>query len=107
MLIAPPALTASADQVAAGRKEYLTYCVFCHGDGAVSGGATPDLRALTAETHAMWDAIVLGGMHWQNGMVGFGGELDQEQSDNIHHYVIERAHFSLKATSPDETATDK
>ena len=96
LLIDPPELTASAEQVAAGRKEYLTYCVFCHGDGAVSGGATPDLRALTPEKHAMWDAIVLGGMHWQNGMVGFGGELDKEQSDNIHHYVIERAHFALK-----------
>ena len=34
-------------------------------------------------------------MHWQNGMVGFGGELNQEQADNIHHYVIERAHFAV------------
>jgi PQQ-dependent dehydrogenase (methanol/ethanol family) len=94
LVIDPPALTASAEQVAAGQRVYLTYCVFCHGDGAVSGGATPDLRALTPEKHAMWDAIVLGGMHWQNGMVGFGGELSQEQSDAIHAYVIERAHFA-------------
>jgi PQQ-dependent dehydrogenase (methanol/ethanol family) len=97
LLIDPPELTASAEQVAAGRKEYLTYCVFCHGDGAVSGGATPDLRTLTAEKHALWDAIVLGGMHWQNGMVGFGGELSKEQSDNIHYFVIERAHFTLES----------
>jgi quinohemoprotein ethanol dehydrogenase len=97
LVIDPPELTASAEQVAAGRKEFLLYCTFCHGDNAVSGGATPDLRALTAEKHAMWDAIVLGGMHWQNGMVGFGGELSKEQSDNIHAYVIERAHFSLES----------
>ena len=95
LVIDPPELTASAEQVAAGRKEYLTYCVFCHGDGMTSGGATPDLRALTAEKHALWDAVVLGGMHWQNGMVGFGGELSKEQSDNIHSYAIERAHFAL------------
>ena len=107
LVIAPPELTASAEQVAAGRKEYLTYCVFCHGDGAVSGGATPDLRALTPEKHAMWDAIVLGGMHWQNGMVGFGGELDKEQSDNIHYYVIERAHFALAEDSAKATAEGK
>jgi quinohemoprotein ethanol dehydrogenase len=44
----------------------------------------------------MWDAIVLGGMHWQNGMVGFGGELSQEDADNIHHYVIERAHAAVQ-----------
>jgi hypothetical protein len=43
-------------------------------------------------------------MHWQNGMVGFGGELDKEQSDNIHHYVIERAHFALKSAKQDGDA---
>ena len=96
LLIDPPELTASAEQVAAGKQAFYTYCVFCHGDGAVSGGATPDLRALTAEKHAMWEAIVLGGMHWQNGMVGFSGALNKEQSDNIHAYVIERAHEALK-----------
>ena len=44
----------------------------------------------------MWDAIVLGGMHWQNGMVGFGGELSQQDADNSHHYVIERAHAAVQ-----------
>jgi mono/diheme cytochrome c family protein len=96
LVIDPPELTGSPEQVAAGFLEYSTYCVFCHGDGAVSGAVTPDLRALTPEKHAMWDAIVLGGMHWQNGMVGFGDELSKEQSDNIHHFVIERAHFALQ-----------
>lgn len=43
----------------------------------------------------MWDSIVLGGLHWQYGMVGFGGELSKEQADAIHAYVIERAHFAL------------
>jgi len=95
LVIDPPELTGSPEQVAAGFQLYSTYCVFCHGDTAVSGGVTPDLRALTPEKHAMWDAIVLGGMHWQNGMVGFGGELSKEQADNIHHYVIERAHAAL------------
>jgi quinohemoprotein ethanol dehydrogenase len=95
LIIDPPELTASEEQIADGFKSYVTYCTFCHGDGAVGGGVTPDLRALTPEKHAMWDAIVLGGMHWQNGMVGFGGELSKEEADNLHHYVIERAHFAL------------
>ena len=95
LVIDPPELTASPEQVALGFKEFSTYCVFCHGDGAVSGGATPDLRALTPDKHAMWDSIVLGGLHWQYGMVGFGGELSKEQADAIHAYVIERAHFAL------------
>ena len=95
LVIDPPPLTATPEQVALGFKTYMSYCVFCHGDGAVSGGATPDLRALTPEKHAMWDAIVLGGLHWQYGMVGFGGELSKEQSDAVHAYVIERAHFTV------------
>jgi PQQ-dependent dehydrogenase (methanol/ethanol family) len=95
LLINPPPLTASAEQVAAGFESFMRYCMPCHGDGAVSGGSTPDLRALTPEKHALWDPIVLGGMHWQNGMVGFSGELSKEQADNIHYYVIERAHFAV------------
>jgi PQQ-dependent dehydrogenase (methanol/ethanol family) len=97
LVIDPPPQTGTAEQIADGRKTYLQYCFFCHGDNMVSGGATPDLRAMTPEKHERWDAIVLGGMHWQNGMVGFGGELSKEQSDNIQHYAIERAHFALKS----------
>lgn len=95
LLIDPPPLTASADQLADGFAQFMQYCMPCHGDGAVSGGTTPDLRALTPEKHAQWDAIVLGGLHWQNGMVGFGGVLSQEQADNIHQFVIERAHVAV------------
>jgi PQQ-dependent dehydrogenase (methanol/ethanol family) len=90
---APPA-SGTVAQIAAGRKLYLDYCVFCHGDGAVGGGVIPDLRALTLEKHAIWDAIVLGGSHWQGGMVGFGKVLTRQQSDNIHFYVNSRAEIS-------------
>jgi len=92
----PPNQTASAKQIESGKAVYLTYCVFCHGDGVVGGGVTPDLRALTPEKHASWDSVVLGGLHWQNGMVGFGGEISQQDADNIHAYVIDRAHKAVK-----------
>ncbi|MEQ9464797.1 MAG: PQQ-dependent dehydrogenase, methanol/ethanol family [Haliea sp.] len=91
----PPELTASAAELLDGQRNYLTFCVFCHGDGAVSGGATPDLRAMTAATHERWDSIVRGGSHWQNGMVGFAGVLDEKQSENIRQYTIERARTAL------------
>lgn len=90
----PPELTASAEQLLDGQRNYLAFCVFCHGDGAVSGGATPDLRAMTAETHARWESIVRGGLHWENGMVGFAGVLDEQQSENIRQYLIERAQIA-------------
>jgi mono/diheme cytochrome c family protein len=103
----PPEQTASAEQVEAGKAAYLTYCVFCHGDGVVGGGVTPDLRAMTLEKHANWDAVVLGGLHWQNGMVGFGDEISQEDADNIHAYVIERAHKAVaeQASAADNSST--
>ncbi len=87
----PPPQSGSAEQIAAGKDLYLRYCVFCHGDAAVSGGATTDLRGLSREQHNDWLATVLGGKHWQNGMVGFGGELDEAQARNIQSYIIERA----------------
>lgn len=100
----PPKQTASAAQIEAGKAVYLTYCVFCHGDGVVGGGVTPDLRALTPEKHAKWDSVVLGGLHWQNGMVGFGGEISQEDADSIHAYVIERAHKAVEDQTSVESA---
>lgn len=90
----PPELTGSAEQILDGQRNYLAFCTFCHGDGAVSGGTTPDLRAMTADTHARWDSIVLGGAHWQNGMVGFAGVLNQQQSENIRQYLIQRAQLA-------------
>lgn len=96
LVIDPPPMTASADSVQRGKALYLGYCVFCHGDGAVSGGPIPDLRALTAETHEQFQAIVLGGLHWDKGMVGFGNELSTDDAEDIRAYLIERAHHALK-----------
>ncbi|MFK7828575.1 MAG: PQQ-dependent dehydrogenase, methanol/ethanol family [Congregibacter sp.] len=95
--IHPPAMVASADSVESGRGVYLRYCVFCHGDGAVSGGTTPDLRALTPEKHAQFQAIVRGGLHWEKGMVGFAGEISESQTEDIRAYLVERAHVALSS----------
>lgn len=95
LVIDPPPMTASAEEVLAGRRLYRDYCVFCHGDGAVSGGATPDLRALSAEKHRLFQSIVRGGLHWEKGMVGFGDELGEAQVENIRAFLVERAHYAL------------
>ncbi|MEH6567907.1 MAG: PQQ-dependent dehydrogenase, methanol/ethanol family [Halioglobus sp.] len=95
LVFTPPEQAGTPEQIAAGEQVFHQYCFACHGASAVAGGTPPDLRAITTETRAQWDAIVLGGMHWQNGMVGFGGEIDKEDSTNILHFVNERAHFAL------------
>ncbi|MBK6287114.1 MAG: PQQ-dependent dehydrogenase, methanol/ethanol family [Gammaproteobacteria bacterium] len=98
--LAPPPLEASAEQVAVGKTLFAARCMPCHGDGAVGGGVVPDLRYMSAQTHAEFDAIVLGGLRHEKGMVGFanvsGGEvLGKDEVDAIHAYVTKRAHDAM------------
>lgn len=88
----PPPATADPQTVALGKALYHEWCTRCHGDAAVSGGVLPDLRHLDTETHADWQAIVLGGARYPQGMPGFAGHLSAEASEAIHAYVIKRAH---------------
>jgi quinohemoprotein ethanol dehydrogenase len=104
LVIDPPPATASAESVAEGGRLYARYCIFCHGDGAVGGGSIPDLRALTPEKHRLFQAIVRGGLHWEKGMVGFGGELTENQVEDIRAFLIDRAHYALAGAAAQETA---
>ncbi len=103
----PPKMSATPEQVAAGRALFHQYCGVCHGAGAIAGGTPPDLRAISAETRKLWSAIVLGGMHWQNGMVGFAGELSEDDAANLLHFVTERAHFALSRAAERESPAEQ
>ena len=46
----------------------------------------PDLRFATAETHATWQAIVIGGSKSANGMPAM--EIPQEESEAIRNYIL-------------------
>lgn len=87
----PPPLTASAEEVSRGEVLYGDICTFCHGPGARSAGGIPDLRRATAETHATWQAIVLGGSMKANGMASFADVLSVEDAERIRQFVIWRA----------------
>jgi len=91
----PPALTADAQTVAAGAALYDGNCSQCHGIHAVSGGVLPDLRKLTAEKHQMFLGILYGG-RVPDGMPSFADNLKPEQVEQVHQYLIKRAH-DLKA----------
>jgi quinohemoprotein ethanol dehydrogenase len=90
-----PQLDVTEAQLAQGKADYQEYCSTCHGNGGVSSGVVPDLRYMDAETHASWDAIVLGGAYVANGMVSFAHALDEERSRGIHAYVIQRNRDSV------------
>ena len=87
----PPALTADAATVEAGGKLYDAYCSQCHGIHAVSGGVLPDLRKMAPEMHQMFLGILYGG-RVPDGMPSFAEAFDAKQVDQIHQYLIKRAH---------------
>ncbi|MES2303283.1 MAG: PQQ-dependent dehydrogenase, methanol/ethanol family [Pseudomonadota bacterium] len=92
MVLDPPPLTGTPQQVAAGGELYGRYCNVCHGDAAVAGGVNPDLRhsaALNAPEAIR--SIVIDGALQHNGMVSFKSALKPEDADNIRHYLIKRA----------------
>ena len=89
----PPAGDTDAATRALGKDLYHERCSVCHGTGAVGGGVLPDLRYTSAETHAQWDAIVLGGLLRDKGMPAFAPIFSNADSDAIHAFVVERARF--------------
>ena len=90
-----PELKGSESQVAQGRDLYNGHCGVCHGISAIAGSVLPDLRYLTPEKHQLFNGIVAGA-YAAKGMPSFTGTLSAEQVEDIHQYVIKRAH-DLKA----------
>jgi mono/diheme cytochrome c family protein len=87
----PAPVTASAETVAHGRTMYQRYCSYCHGDGLRTGGLNPDLRWSSADIHAKWQDIVIGGMLQPLGMVSFREFLTAEDAEAIRQYVLGEA----------------
>jgi quinohemoprotein ethanol dehydrogenase len=85
----PPRLAASEATVAAGAQLFAETCSVCHGQNAIGG--VKDLRHMTAETHGLFNDIVLKGIYVDKGMASFADLLDEEQTEAIHAYVIARA----------------
>ena len=87
----PAPATAGADVIEQGRIVYHRHCSYCHGDGLRTGGATPDLRWSSEQTHAMWQDIVLGGILAPLGMVSFADYVTEDDSEAIRQYVLAEA----------------
>jgi quinohemoprotein ethanol dehydrogenase len=87
----PRKSNASADTIARGASVFAANCRICHGNRAISGGMTPDLRYLSPETHAAFTDIVLNGARSLQGMPPFGGRLSEADVDALHAYLIDEA----------------
>lgn len=91
---APPAkITEDSDQIKQGEVLFHSYCSFCHGSQAISGGTVPDLRHSASWHHENFTEIVHGGMLATIGMPGFGDVLTTGEVNLIHAYVVDRAHI--------------
>jgi quinohemoprotein ethanol dehydrogenase len=93
----PPMPEVSDETLAIGSRQYSELCARCHGTAVVAGGDITDLRHLSPASHASFDEIVRGGRYESVGMPRFDAELNREQADAIHAYIIEQAHEDLQA----------
>ena len=87
----PPTPIEDQASIARGEDLYHWECHMCHGAGAVGGGVLADLRYMSEETHEKFNAITLGGLYTEKGMVGFASRLSEQDAKDIHAYLIQRA----------------
>jgi quinohemoprotein ethanol dehydrogenase len=85
-----PRVAWSTERLAdSGAVLFNGYCLSCHGArGEQRLSAYPDLHRLTAETHAVFDSIVLGGRLAPSGMASFADIYTPEQVRMIQAYLI-------------------
>jgi quinohemoprotein ethanol dehydrogenase len=84
----PPAREGSRDQIARGEVLYNRYCAGCHAFGR---GLCPDLRRMSAQTHALYYDIVLGGAYQAKGMARWDDVLSLADAETIHAYLVDQA----------------
>ena len=71
-----------------GRALFTRNCVICHKNGP-RAGAVPDLRHMSAQTHAQFNDIVLKGVRSAKGMGSFAGILDTQDVKDIHAALVD------------------
>ncbi len=86
----PPPLRASEEQIKRGAQRFADACARCHGNQAIGG--VKDLRHMDRATHAEFNDIVLKGTRSAKGMGAFADLVTPQDVENIHGYLIARAH---------------
>ena len=89
-------LEASAATIRDGQELYEGLCFGCHGFGTIAG-SLPDLRYSSADVHAQFEQIVLGGLREQRGMPRFDDLIDAEEVRAIQQYILSRSHATSGA----------
>ena len=87
----PPEMEYTPEQQQHGQDLFHQYCAVCHGPGVGTSGPVVNLMYSSAQTHAAWDGIVIGGAYREKGMPSFDHALTVEDAQDIRAYIIERA----------------
>jgi PQQ-dependent dehydrogenase (methanol/ethanol family) len=94
---APPAVDVTTEQLTDGTAMFGRLCSICHGVGAISGGAIPDLRRSAALQSAdTWREMVLEGQRVPLGMPDFSESLSPEVLEGIRAYVARQADLAYR-----------
>ena len=82
-------------EISRGESLYLRNCAKCHSNIDGRGSGIPDLRLMSADTHAQFTAIVLEGLLVEQGMGSFSDLLTTSEVNAIQTYLIEESwqHF--------------
>jgi quinohemoprotein ethanol dehydrogenase len=87
-----PPVTATPQQIAAGKLTFANYCSVCHGASAVSDFSIPDLRFSPVATDAAaWKGVVIDGDRVDNGMVSFARFIKPSEAEEVRQYVLSLA----------------
>ena len=92
LVLDPPAVTGTPEQIAHGADVYGRYCSVCHGDAAIAGALNPDLRRSGALNSAeAFKTIVVDGALHSGGMVSWKPVMTAQDAEAVRQYVIKRA----------------
>jgi quinohemoprotein ethanol dehydrogenase len=96
----PPVTTDATPAEIAHGAALFGNCMMCHANDP--RGGTPDLRRMTADTHAHFKDIVLNGTRREQAMPQWDDLLSEKDAEDIHAYLID---LSWKAYKAQETGT--
>ena len=99
LVLNPPPDSADRASVAHGEPLFDRYCSACHGERAVGGGITPDLRASSFLGNDFWYEIVLNGAMKDAGMAPFKAALTRDDVTAIRDYIIHRSNEDRRQTT--------
>ncbi len=101
-------LTTDAAQVNIGEgfNIFVQYCIGCHVNPGMGGGAIPDLTMSSDGIYNAYNSIILDGQLSSEGMPAFGEYLTEEEVEDLKSYILYTAEAFRNQMNPLEYMTN-